>query len=151
MERVPCNEACSIAKTPFSQLQTHTSSFDSLQQNPSIYLIPVLENKRKAKTKSGLWWPMCWWPCCRAAVQLPPPCSAGLTEAGEPREAQLMFVSCTDGHFPSCPGVCWSPEQGMLRGGAEPSCPPAILVLHHPSPVPFSWATLLPFSTGHWH
>lgn len=41
-----------------------------------------------------------------------------------------MFVSCTDGRSPSCPGVGWSPEQGLLRGGAEPSCPPAILVLH---------------------
>lgn len=31
--------------------------------------------------------------------------------------------------LPSCPGACWSPEQELLLGGAEPPCPPATLVL----------------------
>lgn len=52
--------------------------------------------------------------------------------------------------LPFLPGACCSPEQGQLRGGAEPSCPPAILVLHHPPPAPFRWGALLlsPPDTG---
>lgn len=70
-----------------------------------------------------------------AAAQLPPPRQLRSLSAGMPREAQLMFVSCTDERSPSCPGVCWSPSRGCCG-----------LQLNHLVPQPSLTST--PFSSA---
>lgn len=151
VERAPRNEASCTPKTTFSPLWTHIPPpFNTQEQNLSI---PNICSRKTQKLPTVVTFrvhnPIPAKQCSStAATSL---CQLGSLSGGDaPGGTADVCAPAQMGTSPPALASAGVPGLGLLQGGAEPWCPPTILVLHYPSPVPPA-GVLLSVSTGHRH
>lgn len=146
-------------RTPCSQLQTHVplSPWHPRTKSPPI---PCICSRKQNKTKIikkllsvvtyHVYSPVPSQAMQRGGTAATSLCQLGSLSGGNaPGGTADVCTPAQMGTTLPAPLLAGVPAWGLLQGGAEPWCPPAILVLHRPSPVPFSWGALLSIPPGH--
>lgn len=124
-------EACCTPKIPFCQLSFH------LRPGAKSLYIPNIHSRQTQKLRTVVTYRVHNPIPSKAmnAVQLRScqvPVSAGLIVRQEcPGRHSWCLFSSTDGRFPSCPSVCWSPSVGAAAGCSWTMRSPS-----HPCPPP---------------